>query len=71
MESMFLQLVGKTKKEAVHVDMGEKLPQLGLLEHVPDCVWPPPTSVTGMATKLKAATQIGRTSIFLNVEVKK
>ncbi len=50
-ESAMLNILGKVKKDPVHIDMHAKLMELDLAHLVSKSVWPPTNAVKKLATK--------------------
>ena len=58
-------------KEVVHVDMHEKLTELGLVQIFPSDTWPAHNAVRELATKIKRDSRGSGTEFFIAADLRK
>ena len=58
-------------KELVHIDMHEKLSELGLVQTFPSDAWPAHNAVRELATKIKRESRGSGTEFFIAVDLRK
>lgn len=71
MQEALLRALGKEEPKVEHVDIGKKLEELGLAEHLPSELWPPMGAVRELAQKLKSLKKAGFENSFFEVVLTK
>ena len=73
MEKSFRNALGGSfkDKDLVHVDMHEKLNELGLVSTFPSDAWPAHNAVRELATKIKRESRGSGTEFFIAVDLRK
>ncbi len=70
MEKVFLKIMGKAPKELEHVNMVQRMTDLGLLGNIPADAWPQPNAVRELVTKLKKLREKGVQKPFICVDLR-
>ena len=73
LEKSFRNALGGSFKEKdfVHVDMGQRLAELGLVATFPSEAWPPHNAVRELATKIKRESKGSGTEFFIAADLRK